>query len=255
MKRLRLVLGADAHAVDVVDSGPADGPVFLLLHGVGLSHRPYLRLAEQLAPHGRVIALDLPGFGSTPTPDRSIPVEEYARLIVQALATLEVTACVAIGHSMGAQFALALALEQPELVSHVVLIGPVTDSAHPSAARQMLVLARDSLLEPPLTNALVFSDYVRTGPRWYFTEVAAMLAYPTHERIGSLTAPLLIIRGGHDPIATTEWCERLLRLAGGGTLHVIDRHRHVVAHTAADRVAHAIVGHAVTAPAPSDAPR
>lgn len=236
----RLVPGPDGLAVDVHDSG-GDGPVVLLLHGVGLSHRPYRRLAARLAPHSRVIALDLPGFGATPKPRRSVPVEEYARLIGRVLDLLGVASCVAVGHSMGAQFALELALQRTDLVDQVVLVGPVTDSAHPTALRQTLVLARDSMLEPLPTNAVVFTDYARTGPRWYFTEVAAMLAYPTHERITHLTAPLLVLRGSNDPIATDEWCSRLIRAAGGGTLQTFPGHRHVVVHTAAAEVAAAIL--------------
>jgi pimeloyl-ACP methyl ester carboxylesterase len=241
--RSRLVLGAERHVVDVHDSG-GDGPVFLLLHGVGLSHRPYRRLAAHLASYGRVVALDLPGFGWTPKPRRSISVEKYAGLISAVLDDLEITRCTAVGHSMGAQFALELALQRPEALSHVVLAGPVTDSKHPTAARQTLVLVRDSLLEPLPTNVVVFTDYLRTGPRWYFTEVAAMLAYPTIERITELTAPLLILRGADDPIATDEWCTRLVRATSEGTLRTFSGHRHVVVHTAAADVARAILDHA-----------
>ena len=245
----RLTLGAEGHVVDVHDSG-GTGPVFLLLHGVGLSHRPYRRLAKHLAPHARVIALDLPGFGATPKPHRSISVEEYAGLISAVLDVLGVAQCVAVGHSMGAQFALELALQRPDAITHVVLAGPVTDSEHPTAVRQTLVLARDSLLEPLPTNSVVFTDYIRTGPRWYFTEVAAMLAYPTVDRIAGLTAPLLVLRGSDDPIATDDWCGRLIDAAGAGTLRTFPGHRHVVVHTAAADVANAIIEHARTPAGP-----
>ncbi|MBO0983769.1 alpha/beta fold hydrolase [Rathayibacter sp. SD072] len=248
LERSRLVLGPDGLVVDVHDGG-GDGPVVLLLHGVGLSHRPYRRLAAHLAPDARVVALDLPGFGATPKPRRSVPVEEYAGLIGQVLDLLGVASCVAVGHSMGAQFALELALQRADLVSHVVLVGPVTDSAHPTALRQTLVLARDSALEPLTTNAVVLTDYIRTGPRWYFTEVAAMLAYPTHERIVGLAAPLLVVRGSNDPIATEEWCSRLIAAAGGGTLRTVPGHRHVVVHTAPGEVAREILAHARTSEA------
>lgn len=243
--RSRLTVGAEEHVVDVHDSGGV-GPVFLLLHGVGLSHRPYRRLATHLAPHGRVLALDLPGFGSTPKPHRPISVEEYAGLISEVLDVLHISDCVAVGHSMGAQFALDLALQRPDLVTHVVLIGPVTDSEHPTAARQTLVLARDSLLEPLATNAVVFTDYIRTGLRWYFTEVAAMLAYPTIKKIAALAIPLLVLRGSNDHIASDDWCNRLLDAAGRGTIGVIPGHRHVVVHSAAADIADAITEHART---------
>jgi pimeloyl-ACP methyl ester carboxylesterase len=88
---------------------------------------------------------------------------------------------------------------------------------------------------------MVFADYLRCGPRWYLREVAAMLAYPTHEQIRRLTRPLLIVRGANDPVATASWCDRLAALAGGGGVTVsIPGHRHVVVHTAPEDVALAV---------------
>lgn len=230
----------DGYTFKVFDTGPREGIVYLLLHGIGLSHRPYMRLARQLAEHGRVIVLDLPGFGSTPKPSVALSVEEYARLIAELIAQLGVTSFTAIGHSMGAQFALELARQQQSRASHLVMIGPVTDSRRRTVIQQSIALGRDSLLEPVSTNSIVFTDYLRCGPRWYLNEVAAMLAYPTHERVGGLECPLLVIRGANDPIADESWCRRLVE-SGDGAVVTIPRKRHVVVHTAARQVADAIV--------------
>lgn len=230
----------DGYTFDVYDTGGRDETVYLILHGVGLSHRPYELLARHLSRDGRVIALDLPGFGSTAKPSGAVSVEEYARLIAMLVKRLDVTSFVAIGHSMGAQFALELALLRPSSVSHLVMIGPVADSRRHTAIRQSMALVRDSVLEPLTTNAMVFTDYLRCGPRWYFREVAAMLDYPTHEHVKRLTRPLLIIRGANDPIAVATWCTRLTEIAGGGVNVTIPRKRHVVVHTAADDVAQTI---------------
>src|SRR4051794_41430506 len=49
------------HYVDF--GGNPDGPTFVLVHGLGGSHQNWDLLAPLLTPHGRVLALDLPGFG------------------------------------------------------------------------------------------------------------------------------------------------------------------------------------------------
>ena len=51
-----------------------DGPdetTFVLVHGLGGSHINWVQVAPGLAGLGRVIALDLPGFGSSPREARS----------------------------------------------------------------------------------------------------------------------------------------------------------------------------------------
>jgi pimeloyl-ACP methyl ester carboxylesterase len=43
--------------------GRVGAPAVVLLHGLGVSSRYMLPLARELAPHFRVYAVDLPGFG------------------------------------------------------------------------------------------------------------------------------------------------------------------------------------------------
>lgn len=231
----------------VYDSRDGSDTTFVLLHGIGLSHRSFLRLADRLIPHGRVIAFDLPGFGGSPRPRRRLAVSDYARVIGAVLEGLGVASVVAVGHSMGAQFALELALQHPDLVDRVVLIGPVTDPERRTALQQGLALARDSLREPLTTNLMVFTDYLRCGPRWYLTEITAMLGYPTHERINALTQPLLVLRGARDPIAKRAWCIRLATAVGHGVQRSLPG-RHVVIHTAAESVGDEVLRFATVRP-------
>jgi pimeloyl-ACP methyl ester carboxylesterase len=41
----------------------------VLVHGIGMGHRYWSDLADALARTGRVLALDLPGFGDAPEPE------------------------------------------------------------------------------------------------------------------------------------------------------------------------------------------
>lgn len=135
-------------------SGPPDstGPVFVLLHGIGMSHRYYRRLQALLAQHGDTHAIDLPGFGGTPRPDRQLSIAEYAGHIAATLEKMGSSRIVLIGHSMGTQFATELAVQRPDLVSHLVLLGPVVDPARRTVFQQALSLGLDSLLESPVGN-------------------------------------------------------------------------------------------------------
>ncbi len=160
--------------------------------------------------------------------------------LVSLLERIGVTRAVLVGHSMGTQWVVELALQRPTLASHVVLIGPVTDDRHRTALTQFLALAVDTLGEPIDGNTLVFADYVRCGPRWYLRQLREMLNYPLEERVREVDAPLLIVRGGRDPIAGIEWARRLRDKAVSASLVVVPGHRHLVQHTAPRAVTGAI---------------
>ncbi|MEF2978492.1 alpha/beta fold hydrolase [Subtercola sp. YIM 133946] len=217
---------------------------FLLLHGVGLSHRSFTRMAAVLAGAGGVIAIDLPGFGGTGRPQGPRSVAEYARGIAAVLDRSDAGPVVVVGHSMGCQFALELALSRPDLVSAVVMIGPVVDPRARTLLQQGLRLLRDAALEPLRTNAMVTFDYARCGLRWFVTESRAMLDYPTHERIAGLQQPLLVLRGARDPIAVNEFTQRLAGQVARGRAESTATGRHNVLHSHPFDVAARIIGFA-----------
>ncbi|WP_108661444.1 alpha/beta fold hydrolase [Acuticoccus kandeliae] len=62
------------------EAGPADGPVLLLLHGYPSSGHMFRDLIWRLADTYRVIAPDLPGFGSTKAPPRGTYDYNFANL-------------------------------------------------------------------------------------------------------------------------------------------------------------------------------
>jgi pimeloyl-ACP methyl ester carboxylesterase len=215
-------------------------PTVVLVHGIGASHRYFARLHEQLETDTMVYSLDLPGFGGMLKPAFSPTVREMALLMANALDELAVRDAVLVGHSMGAQWVVELALLRPDLVCRVVVIGPVTDSAHRTLAAQSRALTVDILGEPPLTNAVVFIDYLRCGPLYFLAQSKPMLSYPIDERVASLSQPLLVLRGGNDPIADEDWCRRLAKRAPIGRLVTVPGNRHVVQFTAPKAVANAI---------------
>jgi pimeloyl-ACP methyl ester carboxylesterase len=228
-----------AYRVHTSPGSPDGLPVFVLVHGIGMSHRYLKRLHRELEASGTVMSFDLPGFGGTPKPRDRVTVEQYAHLIGRALDRAGARECVVVGHSMGCQFAVELARQRPSMVSSAVLIGPVVDSRRRSVLRQAVALARDSLTEPPSANFIVFTDYLRCGPRWYLTELPEMMAYPTEDRIADVSAPVLVIRGTRDPVAGSVWSAVLTARAPNGRMLELPG-SHVVQQSATAQVAGAI---------------
>jgi len=212
----------------------------VILHGIGVSHRYSDRLQEELSESRLTLSFDLPGFAGTPRPPRPFSVADHAEVVAAALDARGLSGCTVIGHSMGVQFALELALRRPDLVGALVLIGPVTDPARPTAWQQALDLAADTFCEPLGTNLIVTSDYLRTGVRWFFTELGPMLTYPTTEAVAAVRMPVLVVRGSRDPIARERWCRVLAARARDGRLLEVRGHGHVVQRSAARTVAASI---------------
>jgi pimeloyl-ACP methyl ester carboxylesterase len=100
------------------------GPTLLLLHGNGSLIQDWLvsGLVERAAARYRVIALDRPGFGYSARPrGRVWTPRMQAGLMRGLLHALRAEPAIVLGHSWGAQVALALALEHPEAVRALVL--------------------------------------------------------------------------------------------------------------------------------------
>ncbi|MFE7846311.1 alpha/beta fold hydrolase [Microbacterium sp. NPDC057407] len=216
-------------------------PAVVLVHGIGVSHRYLSRLHDELAASRTVVSVDLPGFGGLPKPSRDVDVETMAGALAQVLERLELGPVVLVGHSMGSQWVVEAAAQRPDLLRSVVAMGPVTDDRHRTVLRQTRALAMDTLLEPLAVNAIVLTDYLRCGIPWYLTQLRHMLAYPLEDRVAGLMVPLLIVRGGADPIAGLEWCRRLRDSAPRADLVQIPGQHHVAQHSAPRAVASAIL--------------
>jgi pimeloyl-ACP methyl ester carboxylesterase len=223
------------------DAAPAVEPTpVVLIHGIGMSHRYFARLHREFARSRDVHAIDLPGFGRFGRPRGEFGQEGMARALAAVLQRLNVPRAVLIGHSMGAQWIVELARQRRDLAEGVVLIGPVADDERRTLRAQSVALARDTLGEPPRVNAIVLADYVRCGMPWYLTQLRHMMTYPIEERIADLSVPVLVVRGGNDPVAGLDWCRRLRDRAHDGSLVIVPGCRHVVQFAAPRAVASAI---------------
>jgi pimeloyl-ACP methyl ester carboxylesterase len=102
-------------------------PPLLLLHGLGVSGAVWQAFARRLAPHWSAIAPDLRGHGSSDRPPHGYEPVDYARDVAALLTAVGVEQAPAVGHSLGALVALALASLEPERLPALVLLDPPLD--------------------------------------------------------------------------------------------------------------------------------
>ena len=114
---------ADGVNVFYRESGPADAPVVLLLHGFPTSSFQYRELIPRLADRYRVIAPDLPGFGFTEVSDErgyTYTFDALARTILAFTHALKLTSYALYVFDYGAPTGFRMALMEPERVTAIV---------------------------------------------------------------------------------------------------------------------------------------
>ena len=110
---------------DFAPNGPRAVQPLVFLHGMGGTGQIWRPIGAALEDEYRCIALDQRGHGlSRPIPeaDPTYHALDYARDVVETLATLNIDSFYLIGHSMGVRTALAVAHLIPEKVKGLVAV-------------------------------------------------------------------------------------------------------------------------------------
>ena len=105
----------------------AAAPSVVLVHGLGLSSRYMVPIAERLMPHCSVYAPDLPGFGKSEHPPHPLNVRQMADALDVGMEAIGLNCASFIGNSMGCQAIVDLAVRFPQRVKSAVLTGPTFD--------------------------------------------------------------------------------------------------------------------------------
>ncbi|MGB3773255.1 MAG: alpha/beta hydrolase [Rhodococcus sp. (in: high G+C Gram-positive bacteria)] len=111
-----------------------EGPVVLLIHGIGDSSETWTDVLPHLASKYTVIAPDLLGHGLSDKPRADYSVAAYANGIRDLLVTLGIESVSVVGHSLGGGVAMQFGYQFPEMVERLVLVsaGGVTKDVHPA---------------------------------------------------------------------------------------------------------------------------
>ncbi len=106
------------------------GPATVLVHGLGGFAESWRHNIPELARHGRVIALDLPGFGRSGKPRRPYTLCFLAQALHGLLQALGVDRVRLVGHSLGGAVAARFALDHPGRVERLGFLGAAVPGFH-----------------------------------------------------------------------------------------------------------------------------
>ncbi len=210
--RVVAVGGAPVFSVEL---GPSGGATVVCVHGLGCSSAYFGPLARALAPHVRVVAMDLPGFGRTPGPDPALDVRGLSLALAAWLRTSGEAGAVLLGHSLGCQVVVDLATHATDLLGGPgrpgpVLVGPTIDRRARSATACGLRLTRDLRHERPSLVPLLGRDYLRCGPRRYAQSLRASIEDRIEDKLQLVQSETVVVRGARDAIVPRRWAQEVV---------------------------------------------
>lgn len=171
--RFRLRTADAGGPVAYADFG-GEGPPIVLIHGLGGCHLNWLPAAPMLARHGRVLAIDLVGFGRTPRAGRSHGLEGQRAMLERFLDEVVREPAVILGNSLGGLIALMHAARRPDQVRALGLISPALPPSN-GAKPRLANLARYMVQATPgLGELAMFLDGRRVGARGLFMELLTL---------------------------------------------------------------------------------
>ena len=230
------------------EEGAPDGDAVLLVQGLGYPGAMWYRVTPYLTEY-RTLWFDNRGVGRTGVPTGPYPVEVMADDAAAVLDAAGVDAAHVIGASMGGFIAQELALRHPDRVRSLVLGctatgGPEMAPAEPAAlemvaARAQMTPAEAAEAAVPFVyaadtpRARIEEDFavrarIPTTPEGYTNQVLGVMSWAgAHDRVGSLSMPVLVITGTADRLVNPDNSKLLADAIPGAELVLLDGASHV----------------------------
>ncbi|MBE9462647.1 alpha/beta fold hydrolase [Dyadobacter subterraneus] len=120
------------HNIDLnyARKGGGNTTTLVFLHYFGGSAQTWSMVTDQLADDFHCVAIDLCGFGNSPTTVWEVSVHEHAEYVANLLKELEIENYILIGHSMGGKIAAYLASKQTN-INALILVAPSPPTPEP----------------------------------------------------------------------------------------------------------------------------
>src|SRR6478735_5220749 len=144
-----------------------DGPVLLLLHGIGDSSEAWVPLMPALAERYTVLAPDLLGHGHSDKPRADYSAAAYANGMRDLLDVLGVERATIVGHSLGGGVASQIVYQFPQRCQRLVLVAPGGLGREVTPVLRFLAAPYAELVLPPwrLPGARQVAQVVTTAMR------------------------------------------------------------------------------------------
>lgn len=223
-----------------------EGPVVIMLHGGGPGASGWANFHKNFAPFAakyRTVLIDMLSFGRSESVvfDTEPSTTVRARAVRDLMDALGIERASFLGNSMGGSVAMALAVDYPERVDHLVLMGAsgmtrtvlfpqpteghrrLREASADPSVETMKALAEVMLFDPSLLTQEALEARVRTAKDPARREAAAKSTAPWRDQtdeFAKIAARTLIVWGREDRVNPFEIGLLLLREIPHSSMHI-----------------------------------
>ena len=214
-------------------------PPVILIHGAGgfhLSWPPHIRRMENYP----VYALDLNGHGESMNGVRTT-IEEHSRDVLRLIRSLGLKQAILAGHSMGGAVALTIAVEQPRLLSGLILI---STGAKLRVASTLLEAASRKETFPQAVESVIQNSFSQnadsrireltrqrmllTNPSTLHADLLACQAFNALDALPHVSVPTLILCGSEDVMTPPRLSRALYEKIAGSQFELVPNAGHML---------------------------
>lgn len=204
------------------------GSAVVFLHGLGLNRNFWGHVIPHLSHRHRCIAVDLPGHGDSRDVKISGSMSAYAASVREVIEKLELKDVTLVGHSMGAQIAIILALQIPSsVISKLILVSAAGIETFTADEAVKMKAATNAMYRNPIGEELLNRTFMHSRKEIMsllmhehivqqqsnfqrFSEticssVAGMLNEPVIQFLDKITQPTMCVYGQLDTAIPNRW--------------------------------------------------
>jgi poly(3-hydroxyoctanoate) depolymerase len=219
-----------------------DGPPLLMIHGIGAPLEFWSRLEANLEDF-RTITVDPPGSGRSSNPRLHFGMRQFAGILDDLIAHLELDSVNVLGLSLGGMMAQELAHRSPDKVAKLVLASTTCGLGSVPASPKVLaaimsplrfysrrhyeqiapMMYGDQVAEDRslLTEHMEVRKRIRPSVVGHFIQLKAAFTWTSRPWLRSLEMPVLVIAGGDDQVVPVANGRMLASTVRDGRLEVI----------------------------------
>jgi pimeloyl-ACP methyl ester carboxylesterase len=209
-----------------------EGDPLILINGLGGARTGWASVADAFSQHFRVVALDNRDAGESDPETEPYSLDDLADDVAGLMDALGIDRAHVLGHSMGGFIALHFAVNHPDRLNKLVLVGtspvagvalgqpftgPTREEWIDDAAERTRETApsgyapgffdthpelMDALVERARSNRITWEGYRRQCR-------AISETHDVRDRLGDITAPTLVIHGDVDPSVSIKGGKKL----------------------------------------------
>ncbi len=214
------------------------GKNLVFIHGSGCNKALWAYQSRYFSQRHNVLAIDLPGHGLDKGSGlRS--VDAYAQHVLSLIRQRSMRSPILIGHSLGGGIALRAALDSPEEIGGIALVGtgarlrvaPGLLTSIKSDFASALAFIGEYAFSPKTPRELVekaLREMGKASPDVLYGDFAACDRFDVMQEISGIRLPTAIIVGRDDRLTPIKYSEYLNKNISGSRIEIIDDAGHMV---------------------------